>query len=218
MFKDIKNKIKNKELILFGEMHGTKETPELLSHFFSEMAKEKDFNICLEIPQEFQNNIEDFFKNNKKFNDGRNSLEYYNLIQNIKNLNKKYNRSIKLFCIDINSNFNIKNDKDIQNIREREIAQNILNVLDKKKTFVVLGNIHASKKSLSLGQIKIMPSGTILFNKLKDKIFSINFLPKKGKFFNIGLKEISENDFDNSFNKGFDYIFKIKEVNPCSFL
>ena len=31
-----------KKIVLFGETHGTKEIPEILSHFFIEIAK-KDF-------------------------------------------------------------------------------------------------------------------------------------------------------------------------------
>jgi hypothetical protein len=217
MFEIIKGKIKDKNLILFGEIHGTKEIPKLLSQFFSEIAKEEEFNISLEIPQEFQANIEDFFKIKEEDSDGRNSLEYLELIKNIENLNKKYNKKIKIFCVDMNSDSLIENEEDIQNIREKIIAENIIKIINNKKTFVVLGNIHASKKNLSFHQINIIPSGAILFNKLKDKMFSINILPKKGVFFNTRLKKISEDDFNDSFDKGFDYVFKIKEVNPCSF-
>jgi len=216
MFKILKEKIKNKSLILFGETHGTKEIPELLSQFFTEIAKEEDFNICLEIPGEFQENIEDFFKIK---NDSRNSLEYFELIKNIKKLNKKYNRQIKIFCIDINSNFKIENEKNIQNKREEIMAENIMKILgNNKKTFSILGNIHASKKIILISKTRIVPTGFILFNKLKNRMFNVNISPKSGTFFNMGLKDIPKNDFKDSFNKGFDYIFEIKETNPCSFL
>ena len=68
MFNNLMDKIKDKNLVIFGEIHGTKEIPELLSEFFSEIAKEEDFDVCLEIPMEFQDNIKDFFnkKNAKK--------------------------------------------------------------------------------------------------------------------------------------------------------
>src|SRR3989344_2174783 len=55
MLKEIIPKIKDKQIILFGEMHGTKEIPERLSTFFNEAAKKESFNLCLEIPEEFQN-------------------------------------------------------------------------------------------------------------------------------------------------------------------
>ena len=66
MFDDLKNRIKDKNLIIFGEIHGTKEIPRMISQFFSEITKEEDFNVCLEIPVEFQDNIEDFFRVNEE--------------------------------------------------------------------------------------------------------------------------------------------------------
>lgn len=47
--------IKDKKVILFGEIHGTKEIPKMLSEFFNETATNEDFNLCLEVPEEFQN-------------------------------------------------------------------------------------------------------------------------------------------------------------------
>src|SRR3989344_7858827 len=156
MFDDIKEKIKNKKLVVFGEIHGTKEIPEMLSQFFSELAKEEDFDICLEIPTEFQNNIKGFFnicEKNIKNSDGRNSLEYFRLIQNLKKLNEKHNRNIKIFCIDMGLNILLDNKKNLQNIREEIIAKNILKSLSNKKTFAILGNVHASKKIINFPTI-----------------------------------------------------------------
>ena len=60
MIKEIISKIKNKKLILFGEIHGTKEIPELLSTFFNDVAKNESFNLCLEIPDEFQEQLNSY--------------------------------------------------------------------------------------------------------------------------------------------------------------
>ena len=219
MFDIIKDLTKNKNLVIFGEIHGTKEIPEMISQFFSEIAKEEDFDVCLEIPEEFQKNIKDFFVTNKyDKSDGRNSLEYFKLIQNMENLNRKYNRNIKIFCIDANSNTFIEDEKDIQNIREKIMAENILKSLDGKKSLVVLGSIHASKYPIFFNGINIIPAGSIIFKKLNDNMFSINILPKKGKFFNFGLKEIRGNKLEGPFNKNFDYIYDIGEVTSCSFV
>ena len=54
------NKIEGKKLILIGELHGTKEIPEIISEFFSKFAIGKDFNLCLEIPSIEQANLNKF--------------------------------------------------------------------------------------------------------------------------------------------------------------
>src|SRR3989344_4555387 len=108
---NIINKLKEENLILFGEIHGTKEIPLLLSKFFFKLSKKESFNICLEIPYVYQKNIDDFLKSGDEKNllkikfftdknqrDGRNSLEYYNLIKYLYNLKNK----IRVYCIDTN--------------------------------------------------------------------------------------------------------------------
>ncbi|MCK5149515.1 hypothetical protein KAJ87_01150 [Candidatus Pacearchaeota archaeon] len=157
MFKNLENKIKNKDLILFGEEHGTKEIPEFLFKFFSELAKEEEFDVCLEIPKEFQNNIKDFFKQNEG---GLNTKGYLNLVNELQKLN------IKIFCID-------SSDYSSQNKREKEMAENILEVFN-KKTFVITGNIHACIKKFLMCEINIIPTGFYLSEKLKDKLVSID--------------------------------------------
>jgi len=205
MLQDIKNLIKNKNVILFGEFHGTKEIPEMLSQFFSEMAKDENFNMCLEIPEEFQNLEPDKILSHAKEADtsGLISKEYIKLLKDIP-------RNIKVFFIAPNF---IKNQEDVEN----GLANNILKILDDKKTFVILGNIHASKTPINLGNFKIITAGTILNQELKNKLFSINISPKKGKFYNFGVKEIKDSD-DINFNKGFDYVLRIDRVSPCSLL
>ena len=55
MVQEIISKIKGKKLVLFGETHGTKEIPELLLNLFRDLAKRENFNLGLEISNEFQN-------------------------------------------------------------------------------------------------------------------------------------------------------------------
>ena len=206
MFEEIKNKIKDKKLILFGEIHGTKEIPEFLFKFFSELSKEESFNVCFEIPINFQENSKEFFEN-KELSDGRNSKEYFELIKNLKNLNE----NINIFFV---APLEIKSQEDI----EKGIADNVRNILSDKKTFVILGDIHASKKSLSFGELEIKTAGSILFNELKENLFSIRIMPESGEFFNFGIKKVDENILDGDFNKNFDFIYKIDKVTSCSFL
>lgn len=222
MLKDLKEKIKDKKLILFGELHGTKEIPDMISNFFSELAIEEDFNVCLEIPEEFQKQIINFMDiGDEKIlekipffaytvnSDGRNSFEYINLIKNLRLLNKKYNREIKIFFVDSDSN--------TQENKEKNISENTIKILSNKKTFMVLGDIHASKNQFSLGRLNIIPAGSMLFNKLREKMFNVRIIPLKGNFYNFGIKEISSNMLNDLFNKNFDYIIKIDKVTVCSF-
>lgn len=130
------------------------------------------------------------------------------MIKSVYEANLTNKKKIKIFCIDPIANS--------QEEKERGLANNILNSLENKKTFVILGNIHASKEIAKLPGISIVPTGKILSEKLGNKVFTINILPLKGKFFNFGVKEIE--GYDDSFNNGFDYILRIKKVTPCSFL
>jgi len=214
------SRIKQSRVILFGELHGTKEIPKILLKLFRRLSKEYPFNLCLEIPSKYQRYINRFFDtgnekyllmidffNDKNQMDGRNSLEYYNLIKILYVLKDKIN----IYCIDVNK---LKN----QNDREKLMANNIMKILNSnKKTFVILGNIHASKNKISFNSLEIIPTGYILHNKLKDKIINILFVCENGSFLNIKEKKINEEYF-KGFEKNFDYVYKIKKVTPCSFL
>lgn len=223
MFEDLRDKIKNKQIILFGEIHGTKEIPEMLSKFFSEILKNEDFNLCLEIPEEFQMGVDKFmiagnedilkkisFFSENADSDGRNSLEYFNLIKNIYKINLKNNRDVRVFCIDSFAHN--------QEEKEKGLAKNILGLFENKKTFVIMGDVHASKNPLLLGKLKINPTGFLLFNEFKDKLYSIRIMPTKGSFFNFGVKEIVGQSISDTFNKNFDYVYLVGKVTPCSFL
>lgn len=211
MFDEIKEKIKDKNLVLFGEMHGTKETPEIISQFFSELAKEEDFNLCMEIPIEFQNQINSFiesgnleelknifFFSDEGCSDGRKN--YIEIINAIYKINLEYNRKIQIFCVDPSA----KN----QNEKEIGLAINIINSIKDKKTFAILGDVHTSKKEVSLGSIKIIPAGLLISERLNEKMVSIRIASRE--------KELTPEEA--KFNSGFDYTFNIDRFTPYSFL
>lgn len=204
MIQEIILKIKDKRLVLFGETHGTKEIPELLLNLFSDLAKKEDFNLGLEISTEFQNLEPDkILPYAKKIGtSGLISKEYIKLI-------KEMPKNIKVFFIAPNS---IKNQEEM----EREIGENILKLIDDKRTFVILGDIHASKKKIEMGDLEIVPAGFLIYQRLKEKMCSILLKPKSGEFFNNGVKQTVSNE-DNSFDKNFDYIYELDKVSPCSF-
>ena len=216
-------KIKSKKIVLLGELHGTKEIPELITSFFNEYLKENQCNICLEIPSDEQSNIDKFFKTGdqnyiydmeffkSKPSDGRNSKEYLDLITNIYNLNK--NNKTNIFCIDVSI---IDYTKDIQQQREIGIAKNIIKITNnREKTFVILGNMHIVKQKVTIGSISFLPVGYYLFEKYGNRVVSINLWPKEGKFFNFSVKKVPSDNLPDNY---FDYTFLIDKATPCSFL
>jgi len=54
MLKSIKRGIKNRQLILIGEDHGTKIIPKTLSKFFINISKNTKFNLIFEIPKDYK--------------------------------------------------------------------------------------------------------------------------------------------------------------------
>lgn len=187
MYDLLKNRIKNKRLILIGEIHGAEEITLILSKFFAEVAKREKFILCLEIPNEHQLKInaymesgEDKFLANIKFDDGRDS--YLKLIRKLYSLLRD---KITLYCIELPA----KNQKD----KELGLYTNLsLTLLNKEKIFAVLGDIHASSKKINLKKIEIIPVGYLLKILLGKKMFNIR-IAKKGKG-------------DKIFNKGFDKV------------
>jgi len=204
MFEKIKNRIKDKKLIIFGELHGTKEIPEIISEFLSEIAKEEDFNLCLEISNQFQNlELGKILPLAKEIGTtGLISEEYIKLI-------KKIPKNINIFFIAPSL---IKNQEEM----EKGIADNILKLIDTKRTFAILGSIHASKNKIKIGNLDIIPAGFLIYQKLNDKMYSILLKAKGGEFFNNGLKQITYLEYD-PFDKNFDYVCKLDKVSPCSF-
>ena len=153
LFVDINSRIKDKSLIFIGEIHGTKEIPMILIDYFRIISEYYDFNICLELPPDTQKNINLYldsgnevylnklsFFSYKNNSDGRNSLEYLQLIKSIYSINKNRNKKISIFCFDVSLKENIKT----QNEREEKMAENIFNkIFTNKKLSVITGNIHA---------------------------------------------------------------------------
>ena len=203
MIQEILPKIKNKRIILFGEIHGTKEIPIMLSNFFKYLAKYEDFNLCLELSEEFQDiKLEDILPLAKKIGtSGLISGEYIELI-------KEMPGNVKVFFIAPNT---IKNQEEM----EKGLAENILKLTNGKRTFAILGNIHASKNKITLENLNITSAGFLIKQKIKNKMYSVLFKVKSGEFFNNGLKRIEYNK-DDSFDKNFDYIYELERVSPCS--
>lgn len=226
LHKFLMKKIKDEKIILFGEIHGTKEIPNMLNKFFSMYSKNNNFNLGLEIQENNQIHIDNFLKKGeekyllkmpffkyRKQSDGRNSLEYLNLIKKIYYLNIKFKKEIKIFCIDTSNH----EDYKIPNKRETKIAENIIKIISEEKTFVILGAIHASKRIIKFEKMKLIPAGLIIYDKYKNDVMSIFFNVKSGLYFNQHLKEIKK-EADLEMLNHYDYIFTIDRVTPANFL
>lgn len=204
MIQEIISKIRGKKIIIFGEIHGTKEIPEMLLNFFKNLAKDEDFNLGLELPEEFQSIKLDELINLAEETDtsGLISKEYIKLIQEIP-------KNVKIFFIVPNI---VKNQEEM----EKGIADNILKLINGKRTFAILGSIHSSKNKITIGSLDIVPAGFLIHQKLKNGMYSILLKAKKGEFFNNGLKQVIYYK-DDPFGKNFDYVYEIDRVSPCSF-
>ncbi len=228
LFCQIRDKIRDKQIIFFGEIHGTREIPMILTEFFKIFSQEEDFDLAVEIPKTYQEKITDFlrlrkeeilneisFFQHQKNSDGRNSLEYLQLIKALSEINRQKQVSINVLCIDLS----VENKFESQNEREEGMANNILNLWKKeKKLFVILGNIHASKKEFIFDEKMIRPVAYYLsvVSHLSSNIFSVNLQPRTGEFFNFGVKKVGEIPSDRGLL--FDETFFLDKVSPCSFL
>ncbi len=225
LFNFIKNKLIKRKIVIFGEVHGTKEIPLEFSDFLSKYILIKDFNLCLEIPSNEQGKINEFldsgnlallentqFFSNSSESDGRNSIEIIKLINKVYELNKKYDKSIKVQCVDLN--YDLVVDELLK--RDEIIVNNIKNALSDFQTLVLLGNFHAMNQKFVLNGLEFETVGSILKKEFGNHILTVDIAPKKGEFFNINLKRIEEKE--DSLTEFYDYTYYIPKVSPCSFL
>ncbi len=214
----------NKKLITFGEIHGTKEIPLLISKVIRELQSNTS-RIFLEIPKKNQKYIDNYLKfHNKedlykipffrqKIKDGRNSKENLDLIELLSKISKT-NGKLKIFCIEPDDN----SEKDYFMYKEiRKLFD------DKGINIFIAGNIHASKDKLFFKDKKIIPTGYYLKRWLNEDLIVINFTANKGKFYNFGVKKIKSKK-DNkegiflSNIKNYDLEYRINKVTPSIFL
>ncbi len=199
--KELEMILKKEQVIVFGEVHGTKETPEMLTHALSKLAEYGGFNLCLEIPKEFEKQPEKFFA--QSLGDGRNSLEYLRLVHQLGSY-----EGVRIFFVEEDTG---KGTKD------ENLANRVADIVAcGGKTVIILGNMHARKKPLKFGSTEIIPAGYLLEKRLKKEVMSIALVPSRGMYYNHGIKKITEISLPEHAN-GFDHIFVLGEVSPASF-
>ena len=169
--------IKGKKVIMFGETHGTKKMPKFLAKFIINELKDFDIIVALEIPKEYENKIDEYFKEGK----GKWSFatkDYYNLIKRLKSNN------IKIAFIDgyITS----------QEEKEENLAKEILNInKNNEKIIVITGDIHASPFPINVDGLNIKTTGSILKKVLKDDLANVRLvLNDDGDKFNNNFEAV----------------------------
>ncbi|MFH1209832.1 MAG: hypothetical protein V1663_03515 [archaeon] len=214
-------RVKDKKLLLFGEIHGTKEIPLIIQKIIT-LLKDDINLIFLEIPKDQQKYINDyvksinendlfkmpFFKNSNK--DGRDSKENLYLIKCLLDFN------LKIICVDPNE------IKDRDYLMYREIKEN-LNLDNKKINIFITGNFHASKEKIVINKKEFIPCGYYLRGWLKNDLIIVNFVINNGNIYNLRLKKIINKDKKEegifpSQSKNYDFEYIINKVSPCSFL
>jgi len=156
-----------KEIILIGEVHGTKETPRLFSNLVTVAAGEKNkrIGVGLELPILLQRLIDEAVKNNtridsfreqllanpawQKINDGRSSEAMLDLICDM--LKHAESQKVSFFFFD--TQINDRNETMAQLIGQRVREQGY------DVTFILTGNIHANKAPRHPGKTQIVPMG-----------------------------------------------------------
>ena len=218
------DRITKHQLIIFGELHGTKEIPNLMKKVLSGLAKKIDI-IFLELPKSQQKHIDNFFVSgnekylyltpffHRKLKDGRESKENLNLIKHIKSLRDKCNRELKIICV----------DPDNYSKRDYLMYKEIKKNLNSKNAVFITGNIHASKEKFMINKRPILTTGYYLQKYLKNKLLSVCFVANQGSYFNFSKKAISKRkEFKSGIyvlgNKNYDIYYVLNKVSSCSFL
>ena len=220
-FEDFIKELNKGRLILLGELHGTKEIPEIVKQIIINLGDKLGL-VFLEIPEDQQKYINQyimskdekdlfnipFFRNPTK--DGRDSKENLLLIKCIlEPINK-----IKIIFVDPNK---IKDREYLmyRNIKEKLKSQSNLSIF-------LTGNVHASKEEITINEKRISTCGYYLKKWLGKNLISVNFVANKGSFYNLKVKQIFEKNkkegIFRSKTKDYDFEYRLKELTPCHFL
>jgi len=222
-FSQLINKINKYQLIVLGEIHGTKEIPLVIEKILKHLIKELDF-IFLEIPKHQQRYIDAYIisKNHfdipfftKQKNDGRASREIFFVLKFIKDYMFIDMKQIEIICVDPDV---IKN-RDF--LMYKEIKKYLRNKNHKKGIFIA-GNVHASKEKLKINNKFVIPCGCYLKKDFGKELTSINITANKGAYYNYGIKSVIAKKRKTGIYKSsisnYDFEYILNKVTPCTFL
>ncbi|MEO6902036.1 MAG: hypothetical protein ABI315_02655 [Bacteroidia bacterium] len=187
------NFITDKKVIVVGEMHGTTEVPLFVLQLIKQLKKsQKKLTVGLEIPINYQKEINDFMKSGDfeklkkldhfKYPDGRTSIAMGQLIKGLRELS-----GVKTICFDIDTNLRYGINRDSL------MGVNLSESYRDGQMVILTGNLHANlKEGYWRPNFK---SATYYFNmekKFNDKLISLNTYYGGGTIWNCmedGCKE-----------------------------
>lgn len=165
------NGIPTGDLLLFGEMHGSKEAPAVISEITCALSGSNNIAVGIEVPSADQALIDAYLQSDgtsadrarlissdfwQKGKDGRSSIAMLRLIEDIRIL-KKSGRSVQLFAFDDQPNTDLERNVAIANGIRR-----FHNSHKNTKIIALMGNIHAMQDSITTNEGPLIPSGAML--------------------------------------------------------
>ncbi len=163
--------IPNGKLLLFGEMHGSIEAPNLISNIACSLSSSEDVAVGLEIPSQDQPLIDKFLESQgtsaditaltssefwQKGKDGRSSKAMLQLIKDIRSL-RENGRSIQIFAFDDQPNSTLERNIAIANgIRRFQATHKNMRII------ALMGNIHAMQGGITTENGPLITSAMLL--------------------------------------------------------
>ena len=196
----------DKKVILFGEIHGTDESPKFLYDFICQIKKDvSNINVMLEIPSNYQSGINDFLSSSfdteslykflktkfwqRKIQDGRSSAAMLNLLVQLKKLNIDKG-GINIYAVSP-SKQQLSRGITKTEAMSKNIIQHAYETSEKSISLVLVGKAHVldSKKRIS----KTIPDfltekgiDTLALIMKHDGGTSWNCIPDKQTIFKCG--------------------------------
>lgn len=187
--KVIKDKLLERDFIIFGETHGAKENIVFIKRILNFYIKKKiPVTVALEWPIELNKEINKYIFQKSRLNwekwkfsespDGRISKEHLLFLKWLRD------KKIKILCFSISGVG--------WNERDKKMAEKILaeyNVGKNTKILVCMGKLHARIEPFDFGKEKYTPVGYYL-PKNNSIFFEADYL--SGSYFNVGLKKFKQ--------------------------
>ena len=158
-------------LLLFGEMHGSQETPVLIHAVACHVSASEDVAVGLEMASEDQPLLDAFMAGNgtaddvqkllasdfwQMGGDGRSSMAMLGLIEDLRAL-KQAGRPVALFAFDDQPGTKLERNVAIANgLRRFHGAHPNVRII------ALTGNVHAMQESMWAGETMLTPSGKLL--------------------------------------------------------
>lgn len=199
-YKEIKSRLPSHGVVIFGEIHGTRELPAFFLDCVQEFYKNNErVQIFLEFPTDIDAILKEYVHGETsltKFisephwrkNDGRASIAMLTLLKEIKNTEIGH---LPIFAIDVS--------KYVEN-RDAEMMRNFMkNFSPDSFNLVLVGNLHAQLTAYRRGTTIINPFASLLKGEVKEVVSFRAAYPSGSAWVctpDCGLKNIDENDGD----------------------